>query len=80
MLKYLISKDWKFYFEWTSTFILLVGVILTSLNIFPMNVYFLLIGNIGWIILGFLWKKISLIILQSIITIIYILGIIKTII
>lgn len=64
-------------FEWSSTVILLAGVVLTSFNIYPANIWFLLIGNIGWIALGWIWRKWSLLILQTIITIIYIAGIIK---
>lgn len=64
-------------FEWSSTVILLAGVVLTSFNVYPANIWFLLIGNIGWIALGWMWRKWSLIILQTIITVIYIAGIIK---
>jgi hypothetical protein len=64
-------------FEWSSTVILLAGVVLTSFNVYPANIWFLLIGNIGWIALGWIWRKWSLIILQTIITVIYIAGIIK---
>ena len=64
-------------FEWSSTVILLAGVVLTSFNVYPANIWFLLIGNIGWIALGWIWRKWSLIILQTIITVIYIAVIIK---
>lgn len=64
-------------FEWSSTVILLAGVVLTSFNVYPANIWFLLIGNLGWIALGWIWRKWSLIILQTIITVIYIAGIIK---
>lgn len=72
------SKSFLFWFEWTCTIILLAGVVLTSLNIFPLNIWFLLLGNIGWIILGIIWRKVSLIVLQTVITIIYIAGLMNT--
>ena len=77
VLKFLTDKTWEFWFEWLCTFVLLAGVVLTSFNIYPLNIWVLTIGNLGWIALGFLWKKFSLIIVQTIITIIYIIGIIK---
>lgn len=72
------SKSFLFWFEWTCTIILLAGVVLTSLNIFPLNIWFLLLGNVGWIILGIVWRKVSLIVLQTVITIIYIAGLMNT--
>lgn len=80
MLKLLLNQSWKFYFEWICTAVLLAGVVLTAFNIYPLNIYFLLVGNLGWITLGWMWRKWSLIILQTIITIIYVAGIVKTII
>lgn len=70
-------KDWKFWFEWICTALLLAGVVLTSFNIYPLNIWFLLIGNIGWVVLGILWKKVSLIVMQTVITVIYIAGLLK---
>jgi hypothetical protein len=72
------SKSFLFWFEWTCTIILLAGVVLTSLNIFPLNIWFLLLGNVGWIVLGIIWRKVSLIVLQTVITIIYIAGLMNT--
>ena len=72
------SKSFLFWFEWTCTIILLTGVVLTSLNIFPLNIWFLLLGNVGWILLGIVWRKTSLIVLQTVITVIYVAGLIKT--
>ena len=71
------TKDWKFWFEWICTILLLTGVILTSFNIYPLNIWFLLIGNIGWVVLGILWHKISLIVMQTVITVIYVAGLLN---
>jgi hypothetical protein len=73
----LINKPWEFWFEWGITALLIVGVILTSFNIYPLNLYVLLISNLGWVIQAVLWKKTSLFIVQLVITIIYIAGILK---
>lgn len=63
--------------EWISTAILIVGVALTAYNIYPLNVYVSFVGNFGWVIVGLLWKKWSLIIIQVIISIIYIGGLLQ---
>jgi len=64
-------------FEWVSSIVLLGGVALTSFNIFPLNLWVLFFGNLSWIILGWLWRKWSLIAMQTVITLIYVVGIIK---
>jgi len=63
-------------FEWSATFVLMIGVALTAWNFYPANIYFSLLGNVMWMVLGFMWKKWSLITIQALITVIYILGII----
>ena len=73
----ILNKPWQFWFEWGITALLIVGVILTSFNIYPVNLYVLLISNLGWVIQAVLWKKTSLFIVQLVITIIYIAGIAK---
>jgi len=61
-------------FEWAATIILIIGVALTAINIYPLNVYLSLLGNLMWLILGFMWKKNSLIVIQLVVVIIYIAG------
>lgn len=60
--------------EWTSTLILMIGIILTAYNVYPLGVWFCMIGNFGWFIVGCMWKKWSLIIIQILATVIYIAG------
>jgi len=72
-----MTKRNEWLLEWGSTFILIVGVALTAFNIFPLNVYFSLIGNFGWFLLGVYWKKWSLVTVQLIVTTIYLVGILK---
>jgi hypothetical protein len=61
--------------EWLSVVLTIIGVICTSFDITPLNKYILLVGNSCWLILGFYWKKNSLIINQLIFVLIYIIGI-----
>ena len=64
-------------FEWAATLVLIVGVALTSYNIYPENVVISLIGNAMWIVLAIWWKKWSLIVIEVIITSIYIAGLVS---
>jgi hypothetical protein len=66
--------NWEFLIEWSSTAILIVGVTLTAWNIYPLNVYFSLAGNIGWTTIGIMWRKWSLIVIQGVLSLIYIIG------
>lgn len=75
MIEFIKKQGWEFYFEWASTVVLIVGVALTSFNIYPLNVWLSLLGNLGWMVLGYLWRKWSLFIVELIIVAIYIGGI-----
>lgn len=66
--------DFEFCAEWISTAILMVGILMTAYNVYPLGVWFSLIGNLGWFIVAYMWKKWSLITIQAIATIIYISG------
>ena len=46
----------KKYLKWISTFLVLIGILLTNLNIYPINIYFHGLGVVGWTISGFLLK------------------------
>lgn len=78
MMDALRKPGWQFWFEWISTAVLIAGVALTSFNIYPLNVWVSLIGNIGWLALGYLWRKWSLLIVEVIIVAIYLVGTYQT--
>ena len=44
----------KKYLKWLSTFLVLTGILLTNLNIYPVNIMFHGAGVVGWTIAGFL--------------------------
>ena len=46
----------KKYLKWISTALVLTGILLTNLNIYPINIYFHGLGVIGWMIAGFISK------------------------
>jgi len=75
--KKLVSKKTEFIVEWGSTAILIVGVALTAWNIYPLNVWLSLAGNVGWFVVGWIWRKYSLLTIQMIVSIIYIVGLVQ---
>ena len=42
--------------KWISTVLVLTGILLTNLNLYPLNIYFHGLGVIGWTIAGLLFK------------------------
>ena len=46
----------KKYLKWISTFLVLTGILLTNLNVYPINLLFHGIGVVGWTIAGFITK------------------------
>ena len=69
-----MNKQVEWCMEWGSTALLLVGVALTSFNIYPLNLWVCLAANVGWTVMGILWKKWSLLIVQAVVSAIYIFG------
>ena len=67
--------DW--WIKWASSIFLIAGIILTSNNIFPLNLYISCIGLLGWIIVAMMWRDRSLMILNAVGFTIYINGIVK---
>ncbi|MFN3891910.1 MAG: DUF6552 family protein [Beijerinckiaceae bacterium] len=74
-VSYLRGRGPDFWIEWSSTAILITGVLLTSLNVYPANLVFNFVGNLGWFVIGFMWRKYSLIVVQTVILAIYFGGI-----
>jgi hypothetical protein len=63
--------------RWSGTVLCLIGIALTSLNIFPLNLVFGLVGSFLWTVQGYLYKDNALLIVELVATIIYIAGILK---
>ncbi len=58
------TLDW--YIKWVASFVLIVGVILTSNNVFPANLIFHALGMFGWFIVGILWNDRALIVINAV--------------
>ena len=68
--------DLSWYVKWSSSFIILIGMILTSAGgAEPYNLFFHLIGVIGWGIVGMLWHDRALIFINGIAVFIFASGI-----
>lgn len=65
----------SWYVKWISSLVIIVGMIMSSLNIYPYNLYVHLLGVLGWLWVGFLWHDRALILLNAIAVVIFILGI-----
>ena len=62
---------------WIGTIGLIIGASMTAFNIYPMNVWIMIIANGVWMLAGFLWKEPSVIGLNLAMVLIYIIGAIK---
>lgn len=67
--------NWSAIVEWTSVLLLIACVAFSSLNWYPANIFTGLFGNAGWIVMGVLWKKPSMVVISAILALIYVGGI-----
>jgi hypothetical protein len=63
--------------RWTGTVLCLIGIALTSLNIYPLNLFFGLVGSFLWTLQGYINKDYALLIVEAVAVIIYIAGVLK---
>ena len=69
------TLDW--YIKWVSSIVLIVGMMLTANNIFPINLYFHIVGLIGWFIVSMMWNDRALIIINAIGLSIFVNGLLR---
>ena len=63
--------------KWSGTVLCLVGIALTSLNIFPLNLYFGFIGSLLWTVAGLRQKDYALVVVEFVAVLMYFYGIIR---
>ena len=63
--------------SWLANIITVVGVTLTSFDIYPLNIIILSLAGVFWVITGLLWKKPELWTLNALICVIYLYGLIR---
>ena len=62
--------------EWSITAVSIIAVALTAYNVHPVYVYAMILSNAGWLFIGFMWRKSALIVIQLVVSVIYISGLI----
>ena len=61
--------------KWISSIFIIISMILTAANIYPINLFLALPGTLGWIYVSFMWRDKSMISMNLVALTIYILGI-----
>ena len=69
--------DLSWYVKWASSLTLIVAMLFTSVNIFPLNLYIANLGFIGWFIVGMLWHDRALIFLNAVAIFVYATGLLN---
>ena len=62
--------------KWSGTLLCLIGIALTSFNIYPANIVFGLIGSGLWTWAGIVQNDSPLVLVESVATVLYLFGII----
>mgnify|MGYP003644075729 CR=1 FL=1 len=68
------TYDW--YIKWCASITLIFGMITTSQNLYPYNLFISLVGLLGWLFVAMVWNDRALIIINAVGVTIYINGII----
>ena len=68
-----LSIDW--YIKWFASIVLIFGAAVTALDMYPYNMYFQFVGVTGWLIVGIMWKDWALIVVNTIGSLILLIGI-----
>lgn len=62
---------------WLFTATLIGAATMAAFNLYPWYSYAFTVSNLGWVLVGYLWKEKSLIVLNAGLTIIYIIGLVS---
>jgi len=62
---------------WLANIITVVGVVLSSYDIYPLNIAMLALAGVFWVITGIIWRKPELWTLNAIICVIYLSGLVR---
>jgi hypothetical protein len=73
----LIFKKHSKLIGWLANIITVVGVVFTSLDVYPLNIIILSLAGVLWVITGILWRKPELWSLNAIICVIYLYGLFR---
>ena len=60
--------------RWGGTCLCLVGIALTSLNIYPLNLIFGLVGSFLWTVQGYIYRDNALLMVELVAVLMYMAG------
>jgi hypothetical protein len=60
--------------KWAGTVLCLVGIALTSFNVYPLNVFLSLVGSALWTWAGYLQDDLPLILVEAVAVTLYLIG------
>jgi hypothetical protein len=63
--------------KWLGTILCLIGIALTSFNIYPANILFGLIGSALWTLAGFIQRDIPLLLVEFVAVVLYFGGLVS---
>lgn len=63
--------------KWLGTILCLIGIALTSFNIYPLNILFGLVGSALWTLAGFIQRDIPLLLVEFVAVVLYFGGIVS---
>jgi uncharacterized membrane protein len=69
--------DITWWVKWVASIILLVSLTLTSTNLFPLNLFFMVVGCVAWAWVGYMWHDRSLLLLNGVSAVIALIGLIR---
>ena len=69
--------DLSWYVKWVSSIIIIVGMVLSSANIYPLNIWVHMFGVTGWLIVGMLWHDRALIFLNAVAIFVFASGLVN---
>jgi drug/metabolite transporter (DMT)-like permease len=61
--------------KWIGTILCLIGILLTSFNIFPINIYFGLLGSAVWALVGIYQEDMPLFVVEFVAVFFYFVGV-----
>ena len=62
--------------KWAGTTLCLIGILLTSLNIYPINVVFGLVGSGFWTLAGIYQRDMPLFLVEAVAALFYLMGLV----
>jgi hypothetical protein len=63
--------------KWLGTILCLIGIALTSFNIYPLNILFGLVGSAFWTLAGFMQRDIPLLLVEFVAVVLYLGGVVS---